>query len=198
MRIFQLTCEAISVYENILSSVCDRCKDHSYKWGGIAGISFGRPDEKFLFTQADMNTTTSPLPDGQTSFKNAAVSPGKHTVLYIEDNFTIRQLLRYILDLRPGITLLEAENGIQGLEMVLLHKPGLILLDIHLPDMNGFTVFQRLQDNPDTANIPVVALSGSAAPSDIERALKTGFTKFLPKPLDIKELLSTLDAIFVP
>jgi CheY-like chemotaxis protein len=174
------------------------CKDHPNKWGGIAGILFGRPDENFIFAQADMNTTATPLPDGQTSFKNAAVSPGKHTVLYIEDNYTIRQLLRYILDLRPGITLLEAENGTQGLEMVLRHKPGLVLLDIHLPDMNGFTVFQHLQDNPDTASIPVVALSGSAAPSDIEKALKTGFMKFLPKPIDIKELLSTVDAVFVP
>lgn len=145
-----------------------------------------------------MNANTSPFPDGRTSFKNAAVSPGKHTVLYIEDNSTIRQLLRYIIDLRPGITLLEAENGTQGLEMVQRHKPGLVLLDIHLPDMNGFTVFQHLQDNPDTANIPVVALSGSAAPSDIERGLKTGFVKFLPKPIDIKELLRTLDSIFVP
>jgi CheY-like chemotaxis protein len=186
------------VYENTLSSVCDHCKYHPYKWGGIAGISFGKPDENFLFTQADMNTTATLLPDGQTSFKNAAVSPGKHTMLYIEDNVTIRQLLRYILDLRPGITLLEAENGTRGLEMVLRHKPGLILLDIHLPDMNGFTVFQHLQDNPETANIPVVALSGSAVPSDMERALKIGFMKLLPKPIDIKELLSTLDTIFVP
>ena len=145
-----------------------------------------------------MNTDTSPLPDGQTSCKNAAVSSRKHTVLYIEDNSTIRQLLRYIIDLRPGLTLLEAENGAQGLEMVQCHKPDLILLDIHLPDMNGFMVFQHLQNNADTANIPVVALSGSAAPSDIEIGLKTGFKRFLPKPINIKELLSTLDSIIVP
>jgi CheY-like chemotaxis protein len=145
-----------------------------------------------------MDTNTSSVPDRQTADRDTAGSPGKRTVLYIEDNSTIRQLLRYIIDLRPGFTLLEAENGAQGLEMARIHRPDLILLDIHLPDMNGFKVFEHLQKNPGTAKIPVVAMSGSAAPSDIEKGLRAGFKQFLSKPINIKEFLGTLDSIVVP
>jgi CheY-like chemotaxis protein len=145
-----------------------------------------------------MDTKTSSVQDSQRAEKDTAVPLGKHIVLYIEDNSTIRQLLRHIIDLRPGVILLEAENGAQGLAMALSRKPDLILLDIHLPDMNGFKVFEHLQKNPDTANIPVVAMSGSASPSDIEKGLRAGFRQFLPKPIDIKGFLGTLDSILAP
>jgi CheY-like chemotaxis protein len=142
-----------------------------------------------------MDTNTFPPLDGKISHQEAADSRGKHTVLYIEDSSTNRQLVRYILDLRPDLTLLEAEDGTQGLEIARRHKPDLILLDIHLPDMDGFAVFKHLQNDPDTAHIPVVALSGSAAPADIERGMTVGFKKFLSKPIDIKLLFTTLDTI---
>ena len=143
-----------------------------------------------------MNTTTLSTADGRSSPEDAARSSRKHTVLYIEDNSTNRQLVRYIVDLRPDLTLLEAEDGAQGLEMVRHHRPDLILLDIHLPDMDGFTIFKQLQNDPDTAHIPVVALSGSAAPADIQRGMTVGFKKFLSKPINIKVFFSTLDTIF--
>lgn len=143
-----------------------------------------------------MNTTTLSSPDKRSSPAGAAVSSKKHTVLYIEDNSTNRQLVRYIVDLRPELTLLEAEDGAQGLEMIRRHRPDLVLLDIHLPDMDGFTIFEQLQNDPDTAQIPVVALSGSAAPADIQRGMTVGFKKFLSKPINIKVFFSTLDTIF--
>ena len=142
-----------------------------------------------------MDTKTPPLLDGQTSHEDTTGSPRKRIVLYIEDSSTNRQLLRCIIDLRPDLTLLEAEDGTQGLEMVRHHRPDLILLDIHLPDMDGFTVFKHLQKNPDTAHIPVVAMSGSAAPADIQRGLTAGFKKFLSKPINIRELYNTFDVI---
>ena len=142
-----------------------------------------------------MVTDTSHPQDGQTRHESTTGSSTKHTVLYIEDNSTNRQLVRYIIDMHPDLTLIEAENGTQGLEAARRFRPHLILLDIHLPDMDGFTVFRHLQSDPDTAHIPVVALSGSAAPSDIQRGNMTGFKKFLSKPINIMEFNSTLDAI---
>ena len=160
-----------------------------------AYLSSKKSDENSIYVQTDMDTKTSPLLDGQTSHEDTAGSPRKRTVLYVEDNSTNRQLLRCIIDLRPDLTLLEAEDGAQGLEMIRRHRPDLILLDIHLPDMDGFMVFKHLQKDPDVAHIPVVAMSGSAAPGDIQRGLTTGFRKFLPKPINIKELYDTFDAI---
>jgi CheY-like chemotaxis protein len=142
-----------------------------------------------------MLTNTPPPQDGQTSSEGTNGSSREHTVLYIEDNSTNRQLVRYIIDMHPGLTLIEAEDGKQGLEAARRFRPNLILLDIHLPDMDGFTIFKHLQSDPDTVHIPVVALSGSAAPRDIQRGMTTGFRKFLSKPIDIKEFNSTLSSI---
>ena len=142
-----------------------------------------------------MVTVTPPPQNGPTRPESTGGSSTKHTVLYIEDNSTNRQLVRYIFEMHPDLTLVEAEDGTQGLEAARRFRPHLILLDIHLPDMDGFTVFRHLQNDPDTAHIPVVALSGSAAPADIQRGKMTGFRKFLSKPINIMEFNSTLDAI---
>ncbi len=118
----------------------------------------------------------------------------KQILLYIEDNSTNRELVRYIIDHRSGLIYLEAENGRQGLEMGKCHHPDLILLDIHLPDMDGFTVLRHLKSDPETADIPVIALTGSTTAADIRKASEIGFTKFLSKPINIKEFNSALDA----
>ena len=122
-------------------------------------------------------------------------SSGKHTVLYIEDNSTNRELVRYILELRSNFIYLEAETGGEGLKLAQNHHPDLILLDINLPDMDGYTVFNRLQDDTKTADIPVIALTGKG-PLDEMGKETAGFTKFLSKPIDIKEFHNSLDAIF--
>ncbi|MDR3630150.1 MAG: response regulator [Desulfocapsaceae bacterium] len=119
----------------------------------------------------------------------------KRTVVYIEDNTTIRQLVRYIMEMHPDISLMEAETGTQGLAIIKQCQPDLILLDLHLPDMDGFTLFSLLQNDPMTVNIPVVALSGSAAPADIQRGKAIGFKRFLAKPINVKEFNSTLSTI---
>jgi CheY-like chemotaxis protein len=142
-----------------------------------------------------METKKSYPATGTNISEQDAESFRKYTILYIEDNSTIRELVRYIIDLRPNLVYLEAENGKQGLELAQRHHPDLILLDIHLPDMDGFTVFSGLTHTPETSDIPVIALTGSASEIDIQKGLAAGFKKFLPKPIDIKEFYNALDTI---
>jgi PAS domain S-box-containing protein len=117
------------------------------------------------------------------------------TVLYIEDNMSNLRLVERILGRRPGVRLISAMRPELGLELAGQHHPDLILLDLHLPDMPGETVLQRLQTNPGTAGIPVVILSADARPGLIQRLLEQGARSFLTKPLAVRELLEVLDAV---
>lgn len=120
------------------------------------------------------------------------------TVLYIEDNPSNLKFVQKVIETRrPGIVLLPAHAPQLGLDLAAAHRPDFILLDIGLPDMDGFEVLAQLSKNPKTASIPVVALSANAMPRDIERGLAAGFTEYLTKPIDVSRLLETLDR-FIP
>jgi PAS domain S-box-containing protein len=117
------------------------------------------------------------------------------TVLYIEDNMSNLRLVERILGRRPGVRLISAMRPELGLELAGEHRPDLVLLDLHLPDLPGETVLRRLQTNPKTAGIPVVILSADARPGLIQRLLEQGARAFLTKPLAVKELLELLDSV---
>jgi two-component system cell cycle response regulator DivK len=110
------------------------------------------------------------------------------TVLYIEDNYHNRRLVRKILTAR-GYTLVEAEDGVTGLEMVHDLEPPLILLDIGLPGMDGLEVVTRLKSDNNLKHIPVIAVTASAMVGDRERFLEAGCDDYLSKPVQVKELL---------
>jgi len=114
-------------------------------------------------------------------------------VLYIEDDLANLTLVRHLLDRRPGIHLLTASQGKLGLELAAAHRPDLILLDLHLPDINGREIYQRLQAEEATRRIPVVVVSASAMPREIEAMLAAGVPQYLTKPLDIRQFLETVD-----
>ena len=115
------------------------------------------------------------------------------TVLYIEDNASNLELIEQILSRLPQVTLIPAMRPQLGLDLAEEHRPDLVLLDLHLPDMPGQEVLRRLRANPNTAEVPVVILSADARPSQIEHLLDQGARAFLTKPLDVKELLTLLD-----
>jgi CheY-like chemotaxis protein len=119
------------------------------------------------------------------------MSGQQNTVLYIEDNAANRQLIEMILARRPGITLLLAETGGGGLAVASERLPGLILLDLSLPDMDGIDVLTRLKEESRTATIPVYALSGD--PHLQYREGAPLFDGFLAKPIDIQKLFSVVD-----
>lgn len=116
-----------------------------------------------------------------------------HTVLCVEDNLSNFNLIEQILKLRPTVQLLAAMQGSVGLELARQHRPDLILLDIHLPDISGYEVLLRLQATPETHDIPVVVLSADATAGQIERLRLAGAVDYLTKPLNIKQFLHMLD-----
>ncbi|HEX8899462.1 MAG TPA: response regulator, partial [Chthoniobacterales bacterium] len=83
--------------------------------------------------------------------------------------------------------------GESGVELAVAHQPKLVLLDLNLPDMHGSEVLRQLQDEPATANVPVVVLSADATPSQIERLLTAGARNYLTKPFDIDPFLAVVD-----
>ncbi len=96
----------------------------------------------------------------------------RHKVLYVEDNPANLRLVEQILSRRGDIHLLCSEEPMRGLEMARTEQPELILLDINLPNMDGYEVLQRLQADPATRAIPVVAISANAMPVDVARGLE--------------------------
>src|SRR5450432_2743574 len=123
------------------------------------------------------------------------VPPISCDVLYIEDDLVNFTLVERILEFRPMLRLLHAARGKIGIELAQIHQPKLILLDLNLPDMHGSEVIQRLQDDPKTAQVPVVVLSADATPSQIERLLTAGARNYLTKPFDIDPFLAVVDEI---
>ena len=116
----------------------------------------------------------------------------KGIVLYIEDNPANLRLVQQALSNNPCFDLITASTALLGIERINSEKPDLILLDINLPEMDGFEVLKRLKSQQKTNTIPIVALSANAMESDINNGLAAGFDDYLTKPIDISALLSTI------
>ncbi|GHD62143.1 hypothetical protein GCM10017083_50550 [Thalassobaculum fulvum] len=118
---------------------------------------------------------------------------GGYSVLYVEDNPLNVSLMDYLLETLPAVTMYAAPSGEIGLDLARAQRPDVIVLDLNLPGMGGFEVLERLRRDPETAGIPVIALTASAMPSDVKRGLAAGFFRYLAKPLKFDEFLSCID-----
>ncbi|MBK9051391.1 MAG: response regulator [Chloroflexi bacterium] len=118
------------------------------------------------------------------------------SVLVVDDEEMTRNLLRLMLS-RSRYTVLEAGGGYEALEMVQAHKPDLVILDLMMPDLDGFSVCERIRKDPETANIPIFILSARADHETIARGLELGATKYLTKPVGYKDLLAHIQDVFV-
>ena len=116
-------------------------------------------------------------------------------VLHIEDNLANLELVEQVLTRSGVVELLAAMSGSLGIELAREHRPHLILLDLHLPDMSGTDLLDVLQDDPRTADIPVVVVTADATPSQIQRLRDLGVAAYLTKPIDIRELLSVVETM---
>jgi ribose transport system substrate-binding protein len=114
------------------------------------------------------------------------------TILYIEDNLLNLQLVKEILGTIQGISLISAMTGSEGMELAAEWRPDLILLDLNLPDLHGYEVFDRIKANPAYEQTPIIALSANAMPEEINQALGKGFTEYICKPIDIMAFLTVL------
>lgn len=130
--------------------------------------------------------------NGRASAPERTEAP-RRVVLHIEDNLANLTLVERILEQRPGLEVVAAMYGRLGLELANDHRPDIVLLDLHLPDMSGDQVLQRLRDNPATATIPVVIVSADATPGQVQRLLSAGAAAYLTKPIDVRELLRLID-----
>ena len=114
-------------------------------------------------------------------------------ILHVEDNLANLELVEQILARRSGVELLAAMHGSLAVELAREHVPDLILLDVHLPDLQGDEVLERLRSHPETAQIPVVIVSAGARAETRNRLESLGVIAFLTKPIDVHELLSVID-----
>ncbi len=114
-------------------------------------------------------------------------------ILLIEDHEEIWDFLSRRLK-RRGFDVVVAQDGEEGLRMTQSEQPDVVLLDMNLPVMDGWTVAQNLKANSDTASIPIIALTAHALSGDREKALNAGCNDYHPKPVDFSRLLSQIDA----
>jgi two-component system cell cycle response regulator DivK len=121
-----------------------------------------------------------------------------YTILYIEDNPDNRALVQRALVAR-GYHFIWAENGTDGLEMVKTHRPNVILLDINLPDIDGYEVARRLRTENLRAlmDVPIIAVTANALRGDAEKALAAGCDVYMSKPINIRELWARIES-FLP
>ncbi len=113
---------------------------------------------------------------------------GKGTILYVEDNLENRMLIRRVL-LAEGYTLMEADTAGQALDLLQTNHPNLILMDINMPDMDGYALTAQIKSIPDFEQIPIIALTANVMRGDRERTLQAGCDGYIQKPIDI-DLLS--------
>jgi signal transduction histidine kinase/ActR/RegA family two-component response regulator len=113
----------------------------------------------------------------------------RSTVLYIEDNPASLRLVKKAFANEEDVRFLSAPDGKLGIELGRAHLPDLFLVDIHLPEEDGISILRQLQMYEETRNIPAIAISSSVMPREIDRALAAGFKHFIPKPIDVEQLL---------
>jgi CheY-like chemotaxis protein len=116
-------------------------------------------------------------------------------ILYIEDNLSNVKLMERVFARRPALSLVHASDGQLGLTVARETRPDVILLDLHLPDMGGEEVLRQLWNDGVLRKIPVVVLSADATSAQQRRLLTSGARAYLTKPLDLAQMLDTLDCV---
>jgi signal transduction histidine kinase/ActR/RegA family two-component response regulator len=116
----------------------------------------------------------------------------KATVLHVEDNLINMALVRHVIAPYPGIRLIEAGSGTMGLDLAFAHRPDLVLLDLHLPGIDGFKVIERLKADARTRYIPVIVISAAAMSDDLRRAERLGVDEYLVKPIRVDKLIRAM------
>lgn len=119
----------------------------------------------------------------------------KQKILITEDNDQNLYLLTFILE-KNGYEVSAARDGKEGLEMACRIKPDLILLDIHLPVMDGYTVASELRKNQDLANTPIVAVTSFAMIGDREKVIEAGCSGYIEKPIDPATFMAQVEHFF--
>jgi two-component system cell cycle response regulator DivK len=109
------------------------------------------------------------------------------TILYVEDNPENRMLVRRVLQ-AEGYGFLEAGNAPEAMDIVKTQRPDLILMDINMPEIDGYTLTSRLKSIRDLENVPIIALTANVMKGDRERTIEAGCDGYIQKPIDVDKL----------
>lgn len=120
----------------------------------------------------------------------------KTTILYVEDNLENRVLVRRIL-MSEDYAVLEAVNAADALKILKNARPDLILMDINMPDIDGYTLTATIKAMPGFERIPILALTANVMRGDKEKTLEAGCDGYIQKPLDIDQLIREVER-FLP
>jgi two-component system, cell cycle response regulator DivK len=115
------------------------------------------------------------------------------TLLIIEDNAQNMYMMKFLLE-KAGFSIAEAENGKKGIELARKLNPKAILLDIQLPDMDGYAVLNKLKQDTDLKIIPIVAVTSYAMAGDREKILDGGANGYIEKPIDPERFVESVKA----
>ena len=116
------------------------------------------------------------------------------TLLLVEDNALNRDMLSRRLE-RMGYDVLLAVDGQEGVDMTRAHNPAIVLMDINMPVMNGWQALTAIKNDPETADVPVVALTAYAMTSDRDKAGEIGFDAYASKPVDFPALVQMIEIL---
>lgn len=117
--------------------------------------------------------------------------PENKTILYIEDNFENRTLVRRLL-LSLGYGVLEAENAVQAMDVLASNRPDLILMDINMPDVDGYTLTHQIKAMPKFTEVPIIAITANVMRGDREKSLAAGCDGYIEKPIDVDRFLDQI------
>lgn len=138
----------------------------------------------------------------ETSFSSTSKSTSplendnRKLILYIEDNPANMKLVVRSLEGLNKYTVMSASTPSEGLELIQKHNPDLVLLDINLPEMNGYQILTELRENLGFLDKPVIAISANAMQNDIDKGLAAGFSDYITKPIDVKHFITTIEKVF--
>jgi two-component system, cell cycle response regulator DivK len=116
-------------------------------------------------------------------------------VLYVEDNDDNIYMLKMRLELLGDFEVMAAENGEKGCQVAAAERPDIILMDLEMPVVDGWEATRRLKDNPQTRDIPIIALSAHALAGEREKAIAAGADEFDIKPIEFDRLVATVRRI---
>ena len=162
--------------------------------GGSLELGENGPDGATFVVK--LRASASPIElAGAVGALTATTSGLQARILCIEDNLANMKLLEHVFESWPGVTLIPAMQGSIGLELAVQHLPDLVLLDVHLPDMNGLEVLKRLKSDPATARIPVVVITADAMGVQRKAMLSAGAVAYVTKPIELAELIATIEIV---
>jgi two-component system, cell cycle response regulator DivK len=117
--------------------------------------------------------------------------PGGKLILHVEDNLENRILIRRLL-VSEGYVVLEAENARQALKILETKIPDLILMDINMPDVDGYTLTTKLKAQPNLHQVPIVAITANVMRGDRERVFQSGCNGYIEKPIDVDRFMDQM------